>query len=503
MTTPTVTTTVPAFSGADKADIQGNVVGFKNDHQRLIFINFPDAASGKAFLRGVAPEIASANDLLAINWAYKWVFGRGPRDPLMLQSSSVNIALSSTGLQVIGAPDLQAFPVDFSAGMAARAADIGDVESSAPAGWLAPFAGGARPHAVVIVAADDAGDLDARSRSVTAIAGTAGVTVLPVQQDGNVRPGDQRGHEHFGFKDGISQPGIAGLTVASKGGDPIAAGEFLIGYPDQDGLVSGQPGRQAPPPIQGQPGYGQPVPPPAPALPAWAHNGSFLVYRRLRQDVNGFHQFTAQQAASVSLTSDQLAAKLVGRWPSGAPLEAVEGFPATAQPEATDPSVGDPALLDDKSINNFVYAADPAGERVPRAAHIRKVYPRDQAPPGDAEADRHRILRRGIPYGPEVVPSEPAYGSGPIPDNQDRGLLFLCYQASIARGFEFIQQTWANAPAFPQEGDGVDPIISQAHADGSLTVPPSRHLQLQRWVTTTGGDYYFSPSISALGILSS
>lgn len=143
-------------------------------------------------------------------------------------------------------------------------------------------------------------------------------------QEGSTRPGDERGHEHFGFKDGISQPSIAGLTSSSKGGDVIAAGEFLIGYEDQDGNVSGAGGST--PPAPGQPGYDPAVPAtPRPPLPPWAHNGAFVVYRRLRQDVQGFQAFLAAGAANAGLTAGQLAAKLVGRWPSGAPLEHVPG----------------------------------------------------------------------------------------------------------------------------------------------------------------------------------
>jgi len=136
---------------------------------------------------------------------------------------------------------------------------------------------------------------------------------------------------------------------------------------------------------------------------------------------------------------------------------------------------------------------------VPRAAHLRKVNPRSSNPPGKVESSRHRMLRRGIPYGPEFQPSEQPYGQGPVGDDRDRGLLCLCYQSSPTRSFNFVQRSWANARDFPQGGDGEDPIISQALAEREFNVPPqATHLMMARWVFTTGGEFFFSPSISAL-----
>lgn len=115
----------------------------------------------------------------------------------------------------------------------------------------------------------------------------------------------------------------------------------------------------------------------------------------------------------------------------------------------------------------------------------------------------HRILRRGIPYGADFVPGEQLYpGTGPVPDDQDRGLLFLCYQASIENGFEFIQHSWINNSDFPDPGqaDGQDPIVSQ-NQDAPMFPLGNVHLTTSRWVITTGADYFFSPSIPALQTL--
>jgi Dyp-type peroxidase family len=499
--TVTEVPTSPASAPApDPRAIQGNVVGFNKDHQRLVFLHFNDVGTARSFVGALEPNIASGYEVRGFNDLYKEVRARRGGEKGIIQASWTNIAFTFTGLQLLGPSGLDAFPQDFRDGMAARAAELGDLDQSAPGAWLAPFDQPQQVHAVVILAADDPGDLEASyTRLQTKIENAGAITELG-RQDGNVRPDPERGHEHFGFKDGISQPAIRGVTTSSKNPNKtIEPGEFLIGYPDETGHVSGQPEPAGPPPEPGQPGYGQPTPAPLPAMPPWAKDGSFVVYRRLRQDVGAFKAFVEQQAPPIGLDAGRLGAKLVGRWASGAPMEHVPGLPHGVDPWAADPSTTHPQTLDDDHINAFGYADDPDGTRVPRAAHIRKSYPRDQANPGQSEADRHRILRRGIPYGPEFQPTEQPYGTGPVTDDRDRGLVFLCYQSSIARGFAFIQQAWVNTRDFPQVGDGEDPIISQVRDPREFNLPPQpNHLQMARWVFTTGGDYLFSPSIPAL-----
>jgi Dyp-type peroxidase family len=482
----------------DRKEVQGNIAGFNKDHQRFAFLQFPDQASARAFLAEVEPDISSASEVLRFNALHKEIHVRRGGATQIVESTWTNLLLSFSGLQVLAAPGLNAFPEEFKEGMSARAQVLGDVDDSAPANWVVPF--GQPIHALVIVAADTPEDLEAGYQRLIAKCQAHNVAELDPHQDGNTRPDPSRGHEHFGFKDGISQPGIAGLTTSSKAGtDTIAGGEFLIGYPDQDGHMSGEPLQAAQP---GQPGYNPVAPPPPPEpLPAWAKNGSFAVFRRLRQNVQAFNEFIAQQAPQVGLDPEVFSAKLVGRYKSGAPLERTRHQPPDFDPTTGDPSVADPSVLSDEEINDFDYEPQDAdGHIVPRAAHIRKTNPRSEQPPGKAESDRHRILRRGIPYGPEVQPGEPPYpGAGAVPDNQDRGLVFLCYQASITRGFEFIQAQWANQPNFPQQEDGRDPIISQDVPEREFNLPPQNpHLLMQRWVQTTGGEYFFAPSISAL-----
>jgi Dyp-type peroxidase family len=465
-----------------------------------VFVGFADSASGKAFLQALVPDVATADDVVKFNAVFKQVTARGGAEGTV-EATWLNVALSATGLTMIGATGANTMPPEFTNGMAAQAQALGDVDQSDPGGWLPPFNHGAPPvHAMVILASDSTDDLEAAYARLQATIAATHVTELG-HQDGNARPAPERGHEHFGFKDGVSQPGIDGLTESSKAGtDTIAAGEFLIGYPDQDGNVSGSevPGH---PTQQGDPGYPQPTPP-TPALPDWAHNGSFLVYRRLRQDVGAFNDFVTQQAQQLGMDPERLAAKLVGRWKSGAPMENVPVLPPNVDPSTSDPSSATPAVLGDDQINAFDYD-DADGSRVPRAAHIRKMNARSSNPPGKQESNRHRLARRGIAYGPEFQPTEPPYSQGPVGDDRDRGLLFLCYQSSLARGFMFVQQSWANRDDFPQPGDGEDPIISQALQQRDFNLPPqTAHLAMQRWVFTTAGEFFFSPSIAALKQLS-
>jgi Dyp-type peroxidase family len=306
----------------------------------------------------------------------------------------------------------------------------------------------------------------------------------------NTRPGAERGHEHFGFLDGISQPGIRGLTRPLKpiyqptqglpGQDLLWPGEFVFGYPGQHRDDPYQEG-------------------PAPQMAApWMRNGSYMVFRRLEQKVPEFRTFVRGQAARLGIDPELLAARMVGRWKSGAPMELA--------PLRDDASLGG----DDRRNNDFAFGDDRFQQKCPYAAHIRKVYPRDDV--AKAEAQRHRIIRAGIPFGPEVAPGETT-------TKHERGLMFVCYQTSIERQFEFIQRNYANNPNFVSGkerpgGDGpvtpgYDPIIGQAEGNGArqmdepypnypagnrrttLTIPGE-------FVKLTAAAYFFMPSITAL-----
>jgi Dyp-type peroxidase family len=317
-----------------------------------------------------------------------------------------------------------------------------------------------------------------------------GTTIKIVYSEmGKVRPGAQGGHEHFGFLDGISQPGIRGLTRPQKpiyqpnqglpGQDLIWPGEFVFGYPGQhpeDPVKAG--------------------PPPETAAP-WMRNGSYMVFRRLEQKVPEFRRFVRERAARLGMDPELLAARMVGRWKSGAPSKLA--------PLRDNPVLGN----DDRRNNDFGFGGDQFQQKCPFAAHIRKVYPRDDV--ALAEAQRHRIIRAGIPFGPEVE-------LGETTTKHSRGLMFVCYQTSIDRQFDYIQRR-ANDPGFvsgkvrPSSGapvtPGFDPIIGQAAGEGAREMDEpwpnypagNRRTTLempQQFVALTAAGYFFMPSISAL-----
>jgi Dyp-type peroxidase family len=484
-------------------EIQGNILaGFNKDYASFLFFALPDdQARAREWLRGLVDQVATTEEVKQFNDLFRAIRSRRGREGVV-EATWMNLAFTYEGLEKLGLPqrELGQFPEEFRQGMRDRAELIGDVDGNDPSQWPNGL-GAAAIHALMVVAADSDDDRKREVEYFTRDAEDHGLTLV-FRQDGTTRR-EAPDREHFGFRDGISQPGIRGLTVPLDPNEPdegepgqqlIAPGEFVLGYPLQGPLAASSPTPNPPTPAGD---------PPNPQLEL-TRNGSYLVFRRLRQDVTGFWDFVTTQAARQERSVDLLAAKLVGRYLSGAPLEG-------ADDAAEDPGRMNPDVLEKSKINAFAYSTDPHGMQVPRAAHIRKTHPRAQKPPGEQEGRRRRILRRGISFGESFDPdSEPDSPSGPDPQfPSDRGLCFVCYQRSIRDQFEFIQHEWANQDSVPEPGDGVDPVASQASQSS-----PERLFRLpggaidpvrlpKQWVTTTGGEYFFSPSISALTQLSS
>ncbi len=488
------------------ANVQGNVLaGFNKDHQRLLFVRFGERASARRWLSTIIDETATADEVLAFNDLFRRARSRRGTEASAPQAAWMNVALTHPGLAALGVGEveLSQFPEAFRQGMAARAGLLGDVDDSAPTNWVGPFASRDGVHGLLILAADSPDALERLARSHTQRMAANGVGVV-FDDTGRVRE-DQPGHEHFGFRDSVSQPGIRGVTRRQNpanneqglpGQELLWPGEFVIGYPTQ--IPKADPNAE-------EKGENQNPGPRSRSGPAWTVDGSYLVFRRLRQDVPGFHRMLAQGAAEQGVSVEQFGAKLVGRYPSGAPLERTDDQPLRFDPSKGDPSEKQRSILDANRINNFEFGDDADGELVPRAAHIRKAYPRDSRTPtgGEADTQTHRIIRRGIPYGASFRQGAP--NGSPEGGDADRGLLFLGYQASLERQFEFVMSQWFNKTDHPERGDGHDPVISQVRRTKEFRLPGGRpaHLTMQPFIFTTGGGYFFQPSISALRMLSS
>jgi Dyp-type peroxidase family len=304
--------------------------------------------------------------------------------------------------------------------------------------------------------------------------------------------------EHFGFHDGVSQPAIEGLGRTDSPSNTIRAGEFILGYPNEYGLFADSPTLDR----SADPTGLLPVSPPGNGTADLGKNGSYLVVRQLAQDVPGFWGFVDRAAQALDGDGHdgdpvELAAKMMGRWPSGAPL-------------VSSPDRDDPALSDE---NDFAYHhLDPHGQRCPKGSHVRRAHPRDSLDPDPgsdksiAIGKRHRILRRGRQFGSWVSPLASTGERGANDD--ERGLYFMCLNANLARQFEFVQHTWINNPKFDGLYDDADPVVATRLTTGrsfSLQAAPVRRrvTGLPSFVTVRGGAYFFLPGIRAVRYLAS
>ena len=405
--------------------------------------------------------------------------------------SAVQVALTSSGLRALGLSDqvVTQFADEFVEGIdtAFRRRLLGDTAESAPESWTWGGPAAAPVHVAVLLYAAGAGalaDLDAAESADAAAHGLRLAARLDTV--------DLAGNEQFGFHDGVSQPLVDGLSKAAGVSGAIAAGEFILGYPNAYGLLGERPvlpgsdgGAAGLPRDAGGSGGGD-----------LGRNGTYLVLRQLRQDVRGFWRFADAAAGGHAQERTRIASRMMGRWPSGAPL-------------VLSPDRDDPALADE---NGFTYhAADPLGMRCPIGSHVRRANPRDAldpkpGTPSSVEVnDHHRILRRGREYGPPVDPATLLDGAG---DPTDRGLHFLCLNASIRRQFEFVQHTWLNSPHFAGLYNDDDPVVGARDPGGGMFTIPEEPVRrrltgLPRFVTVRGGAYLFLPGIRALRYLGS
>jgi deferrochelatase/peroxidase EfeB len=244
-----------------------------------LLFRIDDRRSGREMLRRLTPKIASAADPTSSD-----------------RDAWLSVALTYQGLKALGVPQgsLASFAPEFQDGMAARAALLGDVGENSPALWKSPL-GSPDVHVVLTVISPDTAHRDnLLEHAREASHDIAGIEVI-YRQDAYLLP---TGREAFGFKDGISNPAVEGSGIPGTNPQerPLKAGEFVLGYPDETGVT-----------------------PPMPQPEVLGRNGSYVVFRKLHQRVAAFRRYLRAQSSSAE-DEELLAAKIVGRWRSGAPL---------------------------------------------------------------------------------------------------------------------------------------------------------------------------------------
>ncbi|KAK0642165.1 hypothetical protein B0T16DRAFT_449408 [Cercophora newfieldiana] len=361
-------------------------------------------------------------------------------------------------------------------------------------------------HGVLKVAGSDKDQVESRLKQLKEALGyDSGVIVdIPARSpptdalsrvDGAAEKRSERlawGREHFGFRDGISQP----LMRDIDSDDACKTNNFMV--TPQDAIIVPQDGKAW--------GHTSDTPPGDPSRrPPWMKDGSFLVFRKLEQHVKRFNTLLEKHKSVGCKDPEQLAAKLMGRWKDGTPI--ADGEPRNPVEPANSAPVN---LL---ASNNFPAPSTKKDSRTvcSPGAHILKTNPRTPA------WSSSRILRHGIPYGTPFIDKD-----------EPRGLLFACYQSSIDMGFRKLQQ-WANSRTFGEGASslapGIDPIIGQSKetAEGGQV---KKEDAMRVWkddkgadfwgkrteeeglgphepvVTMKGGEYFFVPSLAALrGVL--
>ena len=413
---------------------------------RYEFLSFADAVGARAWLAGILAKVGTAQTVESSQLDSRWV----------------TVAFTWNGLRAIGLDhaSLLTFPEEFRQGMAARANILGATGANHPGNWIG---GMANPnlHAIVVLFASNVEERGRCTREHQEyLLRCTGVEVLS-SLDLEALPPYSYAHEHFGYRDRLSQPVIEGTGMeATPGSGPaIKAGEFFLGYPDEEG---------------------EPATLPQPAI--LSRNGSYLAYVRLQEHVGAFRDFLRQNGETQE-QQELVAAKLMGRWRSGAPL--------VLAPNKDDPELG----ADSRRTNDFAYAdKDPYGYACPLGSHIRRMNPRDTA----TNMNRRKMIRRGGTYGPPLPEGAPE-------DGKERGIAAFIGCGSLVRQFEFAMNVWANDPSFHELGNERDPFVGTQDGTYDMTIPhrPIRKkiTGLPAFTTVRGGAYFFLPGIKALRYL--
>jgi len=460
-------------AGLELDQIQGNIFpGFFKDAQDFLFVSFPSRQAGETWLTSLPAKLSPARRVNEENAA--WLAekdrlkkeappGVEAKSPPPTAPSWASVAISATGLSKLGV-DPSGLEKEFNYSPADRAEHLGDSDV------FGTFEVGGKTteaDALLIVGTNNDDEMKTYLETtfrLDAASGKVGEVDLLAHFRGRSL-GKRR--EHFGFIDSLSQPVPGALSKALADDDKwdpdpsyVAPGEFILGAKNEEGKST----------LSG---------------PEWARSGSYLTFRKMRQSIPEWTaalSHVTDELAAHNLTADEdiVAAKLLGR------------------------ARGSEAVVD--------FANDADGKGCPLFAHIRKANPREES---EAESRQHRIIRRGIPYGPKFEPGDP-----PDAANVDRGMLFVAYQASIARGFEFVQTRWLGTNLFPHPGANGGPELSVLRAPGAdpftgWDVSGNRtvlyhkgttgsewddfvRVTVPRFVHVTGSGYFFAPAIGRI-----
>jgi deferrochelatase/peroxidase EfeB len=484
----------PSTSAAfDLADIQGFILrGYRMPMVRhfLLTVGVP-AEARKLLGRFVsgderdAPQITTAED-----WHVG--FEPGPEDkltdkPRRKPDYCLNLGITWPGMLAleiknrVPAISFKSFDA-FVAGAAERAALVGDTGPGGPQNWIGEFGTGSdhllvtlhaiSPEALAIYS-DRLCALFAEGDALREISRADGMALTEMKDGKPVFTS----RVHFGYTDGISMTTIRGGPERYRPDHQQPCEPWLFVLQDEaENYILPEPRELG-------------------------LNGSFAVFKIIKTDVVGFEDFL--QSNKDKIDPELLAAKMCGRWRNGVPL--------ALSPETDSPAGGIP--LD--QLNNFEYvnadgSGDPKGLRCPVGAHIRRINPRGQPVTGQGQPGgsnvTHRLIRRGMPYGPIYDPKQPY-------DGIERGLLGYFINSSIENQYEFVLGQWVNdseyAGAVRLHPQSKDPLIGTQDPAESIFVapqpdgnPPIKITGFSSFITTKAAAYCFLPSITALKFIS-
>ena len=515
------------ISKIDLPDIQGNIVKAYGRYgfpiARYVLYQVEDATKGRKFIEKVTPLVTTS-----VPWSED--------SPLKVPPVAVNIAFTYQGLKHLDIPDdtLHGFPDEFAMGMKARRDIIGDTGPNHYKHWDPVWNDPADElsqniHILIGINAKEEGPLEAAYQQICNImAATGGVTQLAGHRGANgtsdlpYQPAvaSDSNREHFGYADGISTSYFEGCRenpryvvgggkptgldpTTAAGWAPLAAGEFVLGHADESGAY-----------------------PEAPGPPLFSRNGTYMVYRKLHQNVATFRAFIKAEGEKFG-SVEAFAAKLSGRWRNGAPLttfsteESANRFVAELGALLDKARQGQATAAENARLSElrlkltaYDYNDDTDGAKCPFSAHIRRTNPRSalqfgQNKPFDtpgALSNRRRVLRRGLPYGES---------SENTTDADDHGVIFMIVNADLSRQFEFVQEQWINYGndfrlsndqdallgnnGFNENGRGRGRMLIEG--DAVTQKPPYFCSGVPTMVETRGGDYFFVPSMTCLRMI--